>query len=468
MGIRHSKIATQPDNDNGAEVQPSDWNEEHEADGAIGKLLDLAVIPDRIPYIDAFGEGSLLPIVTPAKSFLAGPTTTEMRAAIGAIGTHDPIFTGNPRAPTPDIADNDTSIATTEFVVNKINALIAASPGLLDTLDEIAAAIGDDPNFAATMTSALGLRVRVDAPQGLTTPQKDQAIANMGLGTTAKLNVGVLANQVVQLDGTAKLPAVDGSQLTNLPSGAAGAGYGGTSVTTLTPTTGSRVFATQTGLAYQVGSRMRATSAGNTAVWMEGIVTAYAAGSLTLNVDAIGTPTSRSDWAFSVSGLKGADAAPINGTSTTSTTPSLAVKVFTTQAGLAFQVGTRVRVASQSAAAVWMEGKVTAYVTTSLTVDVDLIGTATAKTDWTILICGERGAQGAQGIQGVAGNQGIQGVQGPAGSFPVGGGVIGSFACGTSGPVDAGGSSYGGSWVQVSRLGGEGGFSTGFLWQRYA
>ena len=44
------------------------------------------------------------------------------------------------------------------------------------------------------------------------------ARTNLGLGTAATQNVGTTANSVVQLDGTAKLPAVDGSQLTNLPS----------------------------------------------------------------------------------------------------------------------------------------------------------------------------------------------------------------------------------------------------------
>lgn len=41
----------------------------------------------------------------------------------------------------------------------------------------------------------------------------------LGLGTAATLDVGTTANKVVQLDGSAKLPAVDGSQLTNLASG---------------------------------------------------------------------------------------------------------------------------------------------------------------------------------------------------------------------------------------------------------
>jgi len=43
------------------------------------------------------------------------------------------------------------------------------------------------------------------------------ARTNLGLGSAATLTAGTAANNVVQLDGSAKLPAVDGSQLTNLP-----------------------------------------------------------------------------------------------------------------------------------------------------------------------------------------------------------------------------------------------------------
>ena len=49
----------------------------------------------------------------------------------------------------------------------------------MDTLDELAAALGDDANFAATVTAALGNRVRVDVAQSLTTPQKAQARTNI-------------------------------------------------------------------------------------------------------------------------------------------------------------------------------------------------------------------------------------------------------------------------------------------------
>lgn len=43
------------------------------------------------------------------------------------------------------------------------------------------------------------------------------ARTNLGLGTAAVIDVGTTANKIVQLDGSAKLPAIDGSQLTNLP-----------------------------------------------------------------------------------------------------------------------------------------------------------------------------------------------------------------------------------------------------------
>lgn len=61
-----------------------------------------------------------------------------------------------------------------------LSALTTGAPGALDTLDELAAALGDDANFAATITTALGNRVRADAAQSFTAPQQAQARANIG------------------------------------------------------------------------------------------------------------------------------------------------------------------------------------------------------------------------------------------------------------------------------------------------
>lgn len=52
----------------------------------------------------------------------------------------------------------------------------------LDTLKELADALGNDPNFATTIATQLGQRVRFDAAQVLTAPQKVFACANIGVG----------------------------------------------------------------------------------------------------------------------------------------------------------------------------------------------------------------------------------------------------------------------------------------------
>jgi hypothetical protein len=97
-----------------------------------------------------------------------------------------PTFTGAPAAPTAAGGTNTTQIATTAFVKAAVDALISAAPGALDTLDELAAALGDDANFASTVTTALAARLRFDAAQSLSGGQKTQAQQNIGLDTAVK------------------------------------------------------------------------------------------------------------------------------------------------------------------------------------------------------------------------------------------------------------------------------------------
>lgn len=68
---------------------------------------------------------------------------------------HNPTFTGTVKAPTPASDSNDTSVSTTAWVRQAIAELVDSSPETLDTLSEIAAALGNDPNFATTMTNQL-------------------------------------------------------------------------------------------------------------------------------------------------------------------------------------------------------------------------------------------------------------------------------------------------------------------------
>ncbi|MBD8198199.1 phage tail protein [Pantoea agglomerans] len=69
-----------------------------------------------------------------------------------------PVFTGTPKAPTPAAGNSSTLLATTAFVQAAIAQLVASSPEALDTLNELAAALGNDPNFSATMMNQLAAR----------------------------------------------------------------------------------------------------------------------------------------------------------------------------------------------------------------------------------------------------------------------------------------------------------------------
>ncbi|CSE59259.1 phage tail protein [Shigella sonnei] len=73
-----------------------------------------------------------------------------------------PALTGTPTAPTAPQTVNNTQIATTAFVKSALAALVASSPEALDTLNELAAALGNDPNFATTMTNALAGKQPLD------------------------------------------------------------------------------------------------------------------------------------------------------------------------------------------------------------------------------------------------------------------------------------------------------------------
>lgn len=78
-----------------------------------------------------------------------------------------------------------TSIANLKTAV--IAAVSAGAPATLDTIDEIAAALGDDPNAITTITTALGNRVRVDAAQGLNGTQQTQARSNINAASTTEV-----------------------------------------------------------------------------------------------------------------------------------------------------------------------------------------------------------------------------------------------------------------------------------------
>ncbi|HGY3717801.1 TPA: phage tail protein [Citrobacter gillenii] len=140
-----------------------------------------------------------------------------------------PVFIGVPKVPTASANTSTQQAASTAFVHAAVAALINSSPATLDTLGELAAALGNDANFAVTIANALAGKQPMDATltalAGLTnganklpyfTGQDTMAVADLslfirnmfgkgdaaavltylGLGDAAKRNIGTSANQI--------------------------------------------------------------------------------------------------------------------------------------------------------------------------------------------------------------------------------------------------------------------------------
>lgn len=166
-----------------------------------------------VGLIERLGEGvaDIVPITSAGKALLDDADAAAQRATLG-LGNVDntadaskpissatqtalnakaplasPTFTGIPAAPTADVATNNTQIATTAFVQAVVAALIDAAPGALDSLNELAAAIGDDPNFAATITNNLATKLA-----------KASNLSDLTDASAARTNLGLAIGSNVQ------------------------------------------------------------------------------------------------------------------------------------------------------------------------------------------------------------------------------------------------------------------------------
>ncbi|MGT5689521.1 phage tail protein [Escherichia coli] len=117
-----------------------------------------------------------------------------------------PALTGTPTAPTAAQSVNNTQIATTAFVKSAIAAMVGSAPAALDTLNELAAALGNDPNFSTTVLNALAGKQPLD--NTLThLSGKDVAglLAYLGLG---ELSLAGTASGVIGLNGYVTIPLI--------------------------------------------------------------------------------------------------------------------------------------------------------------------------------------------------------------------------------------------------------------------
>ncbi len=116
--------------------------------------------------IERTGAGAVgtVTVSAAAKTLLDDASTAAMLVTLGAAALASPSFTGTPSVPTAAPGTNTTQVANTAFVQAAISALISSSPAALDTLNELALALGNDANFATTMTNALALKATLASP----------------------------------------------------------------------------------------------------------------------------------------------------------------------------------------------------------------------------------------------------------------------------------------------------------------
>ena len=127
------------------------------------------------------------------QSLLDDADAATARSTLGAAAATNAVLTGTPTAPTATAGTNTTQISTTAFVQTAIANLIASSPSTLDTLNELAAALGNDANFATTITNALALKAALASPSFTGTPTAPTAAGGTNttqIATTAFVAAG--------------------------------------------------------------------------------------------------------------------------------------------------------------------------------------------------------------------------------------------------------------------------------------
>jgi len=82
----------------------------------------------------------------------------------GAVTLPSPVLTGVPVTTTASASTNTTQVASTAFVRTEVTNLIDSAPGALDTLNELAAALGDDAAFSTTVTNSIALKAPIASP----------------------------------------------------------------------------------------------------------------------------------------------------------------------------------------------------------------------------------------------------------------------------------------------------------------
>ncbi|SDI36680.1 Phage tail-collar fibre protein [Pseudomonas flavescens] len=128
-------------------------------DATLTALGALNVLADKLIYATGADSFNITDFTAFARLLLAATDGAAARQVLGAAPINNAALTGTPTVPTAPLAVSNQQAANTEFVMRAISAVIDSSPESLNTLRELAKALGDDPNFATTMLNALAQKL---------------------------------------------------------------------------------------------------------------------------------------------------------------------------------------------------------------------------------------------------------------------------------------------------------------------
>ena len=234
--------ATSPSaDDDSTRVATTAWVQDEIAGLAGGTVTSVGLsLPDIFSVsgspVTASGTLTASLATQTANQILAGPTTGSAAApAFRALVAADipdisatylttsaasstyapldsPTFTGTPAAPTPSAGNNSTQVATTAYVDGAVAAIVDTAPEALNTLNELAAALGDDANFATTISTSLGEKlVKASNLSDLTDASAARTNLGLAIGTNVQAYDAELAALAGLTSASDKVPYFTGS-----------------------------------------------------------------------------------------------------------------------------------------------------------------------------------------------------------------------------------------------------------------
>ena len=152
-------------------------------------------------------------------------TPASKKATVATLATllnTSPALTGTPTAPTATVGTNTTQVATTAFVKTSVDNLLASAPAALDTLNELAAALGNDASFSSTVTTSLAAKAPLASPSLTGTPLAPTASAGTSttqIATTAFVATSFAPKASPTFTGTVTTPLTTAGVVTTSGAG---------------------------------------------------------------------------------------------------------------------------------------------------------------------------------------------------------------------------------------------------------